>query len=284
MLLNEISPYIRYAGASAFHPARMTVVAYDARLFYIAKGSGKVLVRKKEYPFCAGTVLLWQAGNPYRFLPDGGPAEAVVLNFDYTQNNRCRENSFPPSPEEAFQPERMLERVRIADCPALDLPYCAFNAQYVESDLRQIVYEVETKRPFYRERASALLKKAIADLARSEIAGPSGAEDKIERILRFIRENYARDIDNSRLAALISYHPYYLNRLMAACMGTTLHRYLADCRLAAAERMLLSTGKTVARIAEECGFHSVSYFSNSFKKKYGMSPSFFRSAAKNRPQ
>ena len=283
MLLNEISPYIRYASAAAFHPLPTAVVSYDARLFYIAKGSGKVLVGGTEYPFRAGTVLLWQAGNPYCFLSDAAPAEAVVLNFDYTQNNHGRASSFPPSPAESFQPERMPEQVRLSDCPVLNLPYCAPNAQYVESDLRQIVYEIEMKRPFYRERASAILKKTVVDIARSNAAGSAGTQDKIERILQFIRENYACDIDNSRLAALISYHPYYLNRLMIACMGTTLHRYLADYRLIAAERMLLSTPKPVAQIAEECGFHSVSYFSGSFKKKYGMSPSDFRSSGKNRP-
>lgn len=55
--------------------------------------------------------------------------------------------------------------------------------------------------------------------------------------------------------------------------------YLIEFRLKQAAKLLTSTEKTVARIAEETGFESSSYFCRKFKALYGMTPKEYRNRA-----
>ncbi len=72
----------------------------------------------------------------------------------------------------------------------------------------------------------------------------------------------------------------YLRKLFQKEMGVTPHRYLSDRRLDAAAALLVSAPLTpVADVARQCGFREPLYFSKMFKKKFGMSPSYYQRQA-----
>ena len=76
----------------------------------------------------------------------------------------------------------------------------------------------------------------------------------------------------------------YLRKLFKKEMRVTPHQYLNDKRLqAAADALMIMGGKAggVADIARMCGFREPLYFSRMFKKKYGVAPSFYQSAARD---
>lgn len=54
--------------------------------------------------------------------------------------------------------------------------------------------------------------------------------------------------------------------------GTEFSKLVNYTRLDYARKMLLHTELSIAQIADRCGFESHAYFSNLFKKRYGMSP------------
>ncbi|MNF11848.1 Regulatory protein PchR [compost metagenome] len=64
---------------------------------------------------------------------------------------------------------------------------------------------------------------------------------------------------------------------MLKVFGMTPMAYLQYYRIEQSKRLLLQTSWSVARIAEEVGFHHVSHYSSCFSKKEGLSPSAFRS-------
>ncbi len=70
----------------------------------------------------------------------------------------------------------------------------------------------------------------------------------------------------------------YLRKLFRSETGLTPHQYLSDLRLhAAAERLSFEDAKvSVAEVARMCGFRDPLYFSRSFRKKFGLSPSDYR--------
>ncbi|WP_276352677.1 helix-turn-helix transcriptional regulator [Cohnella caldifontis] len=75
----------------------------------------------------------------------------------------------------------------------------------------------------------------------------------------------------------MNYHPNYLAKAMLKVYGMTPMTYLQYYRLEQSKRLLLQTAWSIARIADEVGFHHVSHFSTCFYKKEGLSPSGFRS-------
>jgi signal transduction histidine kinase/DNA-binding response OmpR family regulator len=67
-----------------------------------------------------------------------------------------------------------------------------------------------------------------------------------------------------------------LYRKVKAVLGTSVTDYIQHVRLRKARELLLGTSLTVTAVAYEVGYTSHSYFSNSFKARYKVSPSEFR--------
>lgn len=61
---------------------------------------------------------------------------------------------------------------------------------------------------------------------------------------------------------------------------TKLSNYIQQLRLEYAAKLLIEQpDKSIVQIASECGFSSSTYFSDRFRKSFGMSPSDFRKAS-----
>lgn len=69
----------------------------------------------------------------------------------------------------------------------------------------------------------------------------------------------------------------YYSRLFNEYTGMSFPEYVNDLRLSYAKNLLLTSPEdNVKKVAKACGFSSDSYFSAQFKKKYNVSPSFYR--------
>ena len=78
----------------------------------------------------------------------------------------------------------------------------------------------------------------------------------------------------------LPYNYDYLRKLFQKELGMTPHKFLTDRRLQTAASMLRSqyNDGNVTEVAHLCGFREPLYFSRMFKKKYGLSPSFYYAA------
>lgn len=106
-------------------------------------------------------------------------------------------------------------------------------------------------------------------------------EQEIPEIIKpqveYIRQNFGScDITNSKLASMTNISEIYFRKLFVKSMGTSPHEYICSMRIEQAKKLLLE-GKSVSEAALLCGFSNLYYFSASFKKKVGMSPSTYAS-------
>ncbi|MEH7120478.1 AraC family transcriptional regulator [Neobacillus vireti] len=96
---------------------------------------------------------------------------------------------------------------------------------------------------------------------------------RVKKILEYMIDHYPEELDLSNMARNFHLHPVYLGKLFKKNTGYSFKEYLNMIRVNNAE-MLLSTGEfSVTEVAERCGFHDVSYFSNVFKSMKGYPPS-----------
>ena len=58
--------------------------------------------------------------------------------------------------------------------------------------------------------------------------------------------------------------------------GISIMSYICKLRIEKAEQMLCKTRKSLKEISFECGFYDQNYFSKTFAKTYGCSPSEYR--------
>ena len=107
--------------------------------------------------------------------------------------------------------------------------------------------------------------------------------DKIEDIvapaLRYIQNNFHKDIRLNYLAGLCDVSPSYFSRLFALRTGKSLSQYVIDVRLERAAELLASTSRPVVAIACEVGYVDCGYFYKLFRKKYSCTPLDYRRSA-----
>ncbi len=94
--------------------------------------------------------------------------------------------------------------------------------------------------------------------------------------LRYLEENYFKDIDIASLADSFGYSRAYFTTLFSKRTGKSPYRYLIDVRLEKAKEFLRSTEHTVEEIAYSLGFSCVSRFSDLFKKHTHLTPLQYR--------
>ena len=77
----------------------------------------------------------------------------------------------------------------------------------------------------------------------------------------------------------------YLRKLFQKELGMTPHKFLNDKRLQTAANMLCSeyNDGNISEISHLCGYREPLYFSRMFKKKYGVSPSYYYSMKRQTP-
>ena len=92
------------------------------------------------------------------------------------------------------------------------------------------------------------------------------------------REHY---VSLAQLAAEHDISVSHMQKLFKQIYGVPVYRYIKEYRLEQAAVELVQTSKLVTQIAQENGYDNASKFSESFKKRYGMTPSQYRINAKN---
>lgn len=103
-----------------------------------------------------------------------------------------------------------------------------------------------------------------------------------QAIAKYIAGNYTQPLTLKQIAAQIGIHPAYASTLFAEEFQISLWDYLAQYRIAHAQRLLILTDTRIDTIAELSGFTSISQFYAVFKQICGQSPKKFRLASRSR--
>lgn len=94
---------------------------------------------------------------------------------------------------------------------------------------------------------------------------PAGG-DQVENVLNYLAGHYHEEISVEDIARVAGLHPKYLLVLFRRTCRMTLWEYVLKLRLAHAQRLLLTTDRTVADIAFDAGFNSLTSFYHAFRK------------------
>ena len=102
-------------------------------------------------------------------------------------------------------------------------------------------------------------------------------DKRLARVLEFIDAHFSEPVSLDALAAEAGVSKFHFTRLFRRATGTTPHRWLVGRRLEAAQQMLATTDIPLTRVAARCGFPRANHFATQFAKRFGMSPSDYRS-------
>jgi AraC-like DNA-binding protein/mannose-6-phosphate isomerase-like protein (cupin superfamily) len=100
--------------------------------------------------------------------------------------------------------------------------------------------------------------------------------ERISEIMIYINENFASRLTVGDVAEKFYMNVSYFCECFKKYTGRTFTEYLASVRLDRAARLVSHTDKSVAEIAAESGFGSISQFLRRFKEKFACTPSEYR--------
>ena len=268
----KLNPIIR--SVSLYEKINRTdeCIGYDCRLIYIVSGELTAVVGGEKLGHLSpGNLLYIPAGTPYKLKSKY--VRAVVISFDPTSEGEgCRRMpvlsteldmslvtpTFPPFDKTIHIPDMEVER----------------------DGLIAMANLFTSAEGFYLYELSARLKLLLLKLG--EISDEQALPTRmVEALDAYIRENVGDEISNTEIGAIFGYHPFYVSRVLKDKKGVTLRQYIISYRLRAAARLLELSDKSVAEIAEECGFTDASYFTKSFKTAYGETPKAYRNRFKD---
>ena len=104
--------------------------------------------------------------------------------------------------------------------------------------------------------------------------------DIVSTALRYLENNYFRDISISGLAAELGVTRSYFTALFTEKTGKSPYNYLTELRLDKAKDLLTGSDLRVSEVAYSVGFAGIERFSDMFKKYTGHSPLGYRKQEK----
>lgn len=100
--------------------------------------------------------------------------------------------------------------------------------------------------------------------------------DIIRNAKEYIENNYSKDLILDDVSKEFQISPYYFSKLFKKRTGSTFIEYLTMIRIEKAKQLLRNTSKSMKEICMEIGYSDANYFSRTFKKNVGVTPSEYK--------
>jgi len=174
---------------------------------------------------------------------------------------------------------------------------CKNDLDRMKSKLIELVYIIKRAVPYCIEEDSAkdqlflteLLKlHEVGDL-KSRTAGylkqiMLAAEEcrlkeingLMSKVIKFINENYNRDISMDEVAKATNLSYHYFSKFFKESVGKSFVEYLTELRLEKSKAFLANTNDSIKEISYRIGYSDPNYYCKIFKKATGMTPTEYR--------
>lgn len=236
-------------------------------LYYLKKGKTRYLVDNEIYPVEEGNLVFIPKGH-YHMTDNGyrDPVERSLLSFD---------DELFDSDTVAVLNELMSERLISIPMHKLegleDLFDGMSKALSMGGSLGEALSKIHT----------LTILSFICRYKRNVIPRVSEADRIVHEVAEYVGVHFGEDLSLFALAHRFSVSESHLSRKFKEVSGMGLNEYVTHVRIVNAERLLLTTDKSITSVAVECGFNDSNYFSTVFKKVKGITPlKFARSTEK----
>lgn len=148
--------------------------------------------------------------------------------------------------------------------------------------IESIVHATNSASPGWELHFKSEVFKIISVLFNGHIQIEPGPKQSFKNILsirnliNYININYANQLTLSALSNMAGYSDAHLCRLFSSIVGCSPITYLNTVRCENAYRLLKETDLSITEIATASGFNDANYFTRTFKKLLGQTPSQVR--------
>ena len=179
-----------------------------------------------------------------------------------------------------------------------NIGFSQIYVKFVFSSLLKVLYEAipgkndrdlnEEMEMLYRtadiDEIRRIIEKNIQLLEQETQTDSGNIHQEVEEVKRYINTHYGEEISIEMLAERVFLAPSYLSTIFKKETGQNLSKFIKVCRMEKAREMLEGTKDKIVSISEKVGYPNVSYFCQSFREYYGMTPQKYRDQGENAGQ
>ncbi|MBE7383468.1 MAG: helix-turn-helix transcriptional regulator [Leptolyngbya sp. SIO1E4] len=102
------------------------------------------------------------------------------------------------------------------------------------------------------------------------------SRQKIRQVIDYIHDHLSQDLSLAELAKIVHVSPNYFATLFKETTGVPPHRYIIQCKIDRAKKLLRDREKSLSEIAHDLGFSHQSHLTYHFKRLVGVTPKTFQ--------
>ena len=116
----------------------------------------------------------------------------------------------------------------------------------------------------------------LSEIINEDIIYKDEIEDYVELALKYMNQNYEKDITVDIISKAIGIERTYFYRLFTETMRISPKHYLTNLRLEKAKVLLCNTTLSINEIAISVGYKNYASFIKIFKEKFGVTPTIYK--------
>lgn len=117
-----------------------------------------------------------------------------------------------------------------------------------------------------------LIIDTVMEVFRESSGEQRRTADQMDEMIRYIHDNIERDIRRSELAADFFLSPDYVSHLFRKHLGLSFSEFVMGEKMKVAQALLRTTPLPISVVAAKVGYSNFSYFSKTYKRAFGHSP------------
>lgn len=269
---------------NVYNPIDMTNTALhwhrEYELVYVEKG-------KLNCHICCGNLEL-QAGQAIWISP------GILHGYEFEPDTQVATFVFLPdlfAPEDSLLFDRFIQPLRAANAEYClmdgSLPWHTdaktlicnmIDAWENPSETRELEIQLHTAQFWV-----LLFKNRSCIVTGNTSEATMRMQARYIAMTEFIAKHYSEKLMLEQIARAANISRSEALRCFRTLAGQTPVEYLLNHRLRQAQRLLISTEKTITEIAQASGFESVAYFDRVFRRAFGCTPRQLRRKSLNQP-
>lgn len=262
-------------------------------MVYIISGQGTCRLKNLTLKLKANTIVLIPANVQHQLIDE--PGHPMTVFVVYFSEKVCSEimpvwAKITRSRFITFQ--NHVISIKNGDFRGYEMGYKTMQivepSPYLARDfrrwLREMVFEQNSKPPYYEAALKILLTTMLLRIAR-QIAKPKqqtmqvigeASSDRVKVVLEYVTSYYYRPQSLPEAAKSAKLSQRRFSSIVRKITGMSFVEYIQGIRVQKATELLKSTNMPITAIAFEVGFEDLSTFYRSFHKLYKASPAKFR--------
>jgi AraC-like DNA-binding protein/mannose-6-phosphate isomerase-like protein (cupin superfamily) len=251
----------------------------------VNKGHGIHLLEEQRHSLVVGDVFVVPRGIRHGYVNEGQLAITNVLFQMSTIDHHFPEIKSLQGFFSFFMadtaPKRMTQHVgRLLNLNREELAHVKDLQNKIGQEQRESLSGTTSMCLLYLAQILIYLSRLLEMRKRTHCLTDSLLQ--FSRVYKHINQHFREKITIAELAGVAGMSPRNFQRLFAQINRLTPSNYILEKRLEKSRELLKNTSLDIGRVAIESGFKENSYFSKTFKQRFGISPRQFRNVITKR--